>query len=866
MSTDKLYDVDIWPLAKGEELQSAHFEQLRRHIWLLEHYCAGNLNTTELYGKWTGDAAGFAYVEWDRNNWKGWNPGLPPYHYGFPVVKYRWGSGEGEVDIFVFNAVTRGDVIDLNPPVLGGQLNSAYWLLSVDPNKYAHWNYNAGRPDIGADARWIISHHGYDPPPDGEGWLYGRWPAWMELPTHTDPFEQVPHVKQSNIDSARHHPVEPGKEQITKSIRPALQRTYQDGYVGEIPNHTLWVHSDQREKVSEYVHVSGDPAGSIQVGPSYVDAKMSQALQDRALHLIESNYNYLIEVDQDWKESWQYWNTFGVELDVDHDDGCVNKHYGYAGQYRGAFTWPKTYQKGDVVYYDYYWWRCIQLCGAVSGDYAPDGIYGDDYWKKPLHQPDYIKTDPIYVQFSDYLWHCNSSAFEKVLKQIGHYDWYWDENAAVPWFLYQNHYLLMTEHRADPDAGWAKKALERWPIPRGCWRRVWRHTMSWDHDRDEGQKARLGKTVEIDGKKVSMMWPGELGGPPGYDRQLFSVGEIGGYHYDYQQFAHAITQEQYDAMERPGGEETKYTRYYTVVDVEAMFKAAYGSNSSVESRIAGRHDPTVTEWLEDVSGTLRECPVFEMKADLVNDIREALLQLKLLRQTTTVSRTDYHAWDSRQTQYSTSLAAYTAGKSWCDAKSDVDAGGGCYGSVGYVGFVAYNAGAPPFYRTVGSVTLDYQMELAWTQVTITRDAGVCFPATSVGTLIFDVLAMFSTGAEDSCSIGAGSFVFTPPIDDKWHRAYIGQIPVTCEYVHDGAGDEASDWTLVCTFQITPAEPWPPDAMFNFDGAARGTGKDYYKQTSVDVATGSNVALAWELDFDGFDESVFKQDRTNCIEV
>lgn len=877
MSTVELYDPDIWPLASGEEPSSEHFEAIRRHIWLLENPCAGNLDTTILYGKWVGDASNFEYVEYNIHNWKGWNPGTD-YHYGSPIVKYRWGPGTDEVDIFVFFADdTPGDKLDGQPPIIGGQLNKNYWLLSVDPNKYAHFNKNAGRPDIGADARWIVSQHGYKAPPDGPGWMYGYWEAWRELPTHTDPFEQIPHIKQAGIDEARHSPVEQRRNQITQDIRPVMERTYQNGYVGIVPNHTWWVHHDEQEKVSEYVYKSGEPVGSSQIGPSYKDPKYNRAFQDRALHCIEKNYGYLRAVDTEWKQTFNYWSTWGQNLDPDHDGGCPNIE-NYAQTYRGSFTVGQNYDKGEIVYHNLYWWRCIQDLKNAQASEAPGEPGGADYWAKPRHQPDYISGDPIYVQFASYLFNCNSSAFEKVLKDIGHYDWYWDDRGKGgfpedPWWLYQKHYYWMTMHKSDPNAGHNITAMKRYPLPSGCWRRVWRHTMCWDDDRDVGQKARLGKIIDIDGEKVSMMWPGDLGPPPGYDEIENYTGELDGYHYNYRLKALIITRENYDNMD------PDYKQYFIPEDrlpvsgksIEQVFRDSYRTRkNSIESRLKARHDPLATEWWQDPeTSELKEFPVFEIKADLVNDIKAALEQLTLLRQENTVSEQSYIS-SAQDGEFSTALAAYDAGIAECEAETNVTATASFYGDVGYVGLVRYDPAPSAHYSPKGSVSINYQTEKAWVEVTVTKAAGICFPATSVGTLIFDILAS-AYGADVPCSIGVpGVFSFKPPaLDNKWYRAYIGQIPMSCEWEHDGAGDLPTDWNLKCKFRIVPAEDWPDKALFNFDGPSDypgGGGVDRYVQTSVDVTTGSNVGMAWQINLDGFDDSVFEQDRTNYIEV
>lgn len=861
------WETGTWPVVKGDEIQSAHFEDLRKKMWLLEHPCAGNIDTTIEYGKWAGDASHFAYVDYDRNNWAGWNPDTE-YHPGFPVVKYRWGSGSGQIDIFVFKGTSKGDILNVNPPVVGGKLNSL-WLLGVDPNKYSHWNFNAGRPDIEADGRWIIDDHGEQEDEYGNKfWAYGLWKARQELPTHTDPYEQIPHIKSDSVKRARHKPVEKDRNDISIKLQTQSKRTFQDSYIGTPPNHTWWYHHYFPDRVSEYIRLNGEPVDSIQWGPSYIERKMNSAYQDRIQHLIEQNYGYLVKVDDFWIGSWQYWTHHGQDMSPDNDEGCANSIYDYMngrGDWVAFGPWPTGYYyKGNSVWHDGWFWRCI----ADNSDCEPGVTPGwENSWiKEALYQPDYFKSDPVYVQFSDYLHHCNSSAFEKVLKDIGHYDWYWDDKfPAMPWWMYQKHYYLMTQEMADPGTGYQQDAWKRWPLPRGCWRKVWRYTMNWDKNRN--QKARFGKEIDIDGKMVSMMWPSELGDPPGYDQQLVWRGFIEGTHYNSWRYQHTITQELYDRMERPVDEDDYYTRYYCVVDVEGLFRQAYRSNSSIESRIAERHDPQATDWewvYNEHTGkwAWQKVPIFEIYHDLVNDIRDALLQLKLLRQVTTVSVTNYTAWDSRQTHYSTSLDAYTAGKAYCDAETEVIVQAGIYGNVGYVGFVAHNAGTPPYYMTTGTVTLDYQMEKAWVEVTITKDANVCFPAKAVGTLVFDVFAK-ATSVNEACMIGAGSFTYKPPVDYEWHRAFIGHIPISFEQVYIGSGGDPEDWVLRGTFRIVPAEPWPDKAYFNFIGPP---GKDWYQETIVDIETGSAKKLAWELDFDGYDGSVFEEDPYNFVEV
>jgi hypothetical protein len=864
VSTVELYTPEKWPVEKLDEVESLHFAEIRRHAWLITHICAGNINTTEKYGKWIGDDTTYEYVDYNYGNWGSWNPGTE-YHPGLPIVKFRWGVQPHQIDLFIFRGTANGDIVNANPPVTNGKINGL-WLLAPDPNKYEHWNRNAGRPDIEADGRWIIDRHGQEDDEYGNPfWAYGIWKAYEELPLDTRPYKQVPRVKDIRGDRGRHSPLERRKGDITNVLQTQFIRSFQDGFIGEPP--TYWPHVLLSDKISEYVMLDDNPITSAQIGSSYRGAKFSTSFQDRIQHLIEQEYQYAVKVDDFWIKNWQYWCHFGVEMDPTYDAGCVNPHYNYANGRGNWVTGPAQgyYYKGDSVWHANFFWRCI----ADHDSYEPGVAEGwEDYWvKEILYQPNYIKNDPGYVQFSDYLHRCNSSAFEKVLKDIGEYDWYWDPNAAVPWWMYQKHYYHMMLEDSDPGVGHLEDAWKRYPLPRGCWRRVWRYTHSWNHARN--QKARFGKEINIDGKMVSMMWPGELGNPPGYGQQLQWWDVAWGTTYNMWWYQHVITQELYDAMERPGGQEWLYTQYYTVVPVEDLFKAAYRNNSAAENLIARRHDPQDTCWKyvynEGTGGyDWTEFPAFEIYADLVNDMREALLQLKHRGQSTKVAVAEKNI-TAELSGYSSSLLAYAAGKNHCDDRDNTQAGSGLYGNVGYIGFVVAEI-TPDDWDTVGTIRHDFNMQKCWIEVTIDKGADACFPASEVGQLVFDIAAG-GNPEDESCAVGVpGVFSFKPPPNSPNLRAYVGVIPFECTPVHTGAGSDPEDWTIQCKFEIVPAEPWMPDEMFDLPEPPPAQGIDYYMQSNVVVETGSDTAIAWRLNFNGYDETVFEQDPYNFIQV
>lgn len=877
-----------WPLVKSDEITSAHYEDLRKLLWLAEHPYAGNVDICEYYGKWVGDASHWEYVEYTPENWH-WVSD-EDYHPGFPVVLYRWGPDEYDVDIFLFVGQCNDTMLNNNPPVVAGVLNHAFWRLGVNPNKYAHWNKNAGRPDLGthADARWILRQHGYEEFP-GEGWLYAMWEAWKELPTHTDKFEQVPYIKTDDITppKARYRPVEWDRDQITINLATEFPRTFTDGLVGT----TVWVDADTTSKVSEYVPVNGVPVGNTYVGPDYTDNKKNCAIQDRILQAIEHNVQFVTPVNDFWIDRWQWWTIFGKEILVDQDGGCVNGVYDYVSDYEGTFQTGENYYKGCVVDHQGYYYRCLQTLYNATDYYSPTGEGGAGiYWSvtgEPVYQPVYIRTDPIYVMFNDLLFCCNTSAYERVLQIIDEmaedgevrYDWYFDDSEsghpAKDWATYQYYTYYLTLHAGDPDVGWAALGLQRYPPPRGCWRKVWRCTQQWDGTRDAGQEARFGKIIDIDGEKVSMMWPGELGYPPGYcdgtqNSQLYYVGNEGGFNHNYWVYKYLVTQEIFDNMERPVGDEDKYTKYCTVIDVENLFRDAYRVSGRVERHIAERHDPIAIDW-RLVDGNFVKYPIFEAPHTILNDAREALSQLRAYTQEVDVDF-DWNMSSADSAWFDTSLAAYRSGKNQCDALNDL-VESSLFANVGYYGSVRYSDGYG--YNPLGTVSHDWQTSKMWIVVEITKwDLSVVFPTKEVGYVVLDILAknpVTNCQVNDTCTIGvSGVFFYTPPWDDLWHRAFVGNATVNCEWVHTGTGGDPDNWKLVCSIKIehhTSEEQgqWPPEDYFTFIGNGI-TGRDWLRGTRVDIDTGYDKKIAIELDYNGFEAEVFEQDPTNFIEV
>ena len=869
MSTVEIYDPEIWPVKKGDEIISQHWNEIRRHMWLIEHPYAGNIDVTIMYGKWVGSASEHKYVPYDYGNWATSWEAETDYHYGWPIVQFKWGPGDHQIDLFIWNSIGDKHVLKASPPVVNGQISDK-WHLFPNPNMYSHWNRNAGRPDIGADGRYFISQHGSDFSSGGVGWMFGIWKAYQELPLHVNPYKQVSRVKDVQGDRERHSPVEYHKEDTTRRLDTKHIRSFKDGFIGSPP--TYWPHNLIINKIDEYCRLDGDPIDSQQVGDDYREELMCSSYLDRIHHLLAQNYHYSVKVDDYWIKAWKHWCYYGPNnMDPTYDAGCANPMRDYCW---GAGAWtsgPPTYGYytiGSAVYHNTWFWRAIQTSNGVE----PGVTSGwEDYWVKDiLYQPGYIDTDPVYVQLSDYLHHCNSSAFEKVLKDIGEYDWFFDENAAVPWWMYQNHYYLMMLDDANPGQGFADDARARWPIPRGCWRRIPRYTQAWNIARN--QRGRYGKEIMIDGKMVSMMWPGELGNPPGYDEQLqyFATGGNGD-HYNMWYYRHLITQAQWDNMERPVAWTWQYTQYYVVLPIEDMFKQAYRDNPNVERFIRERHDPQDTFWeLYYNHGTgqfeWREYPVYEIFADMVNDMREMLLQLKYIASTKSKEIKQLF-WHNELQEYSTGLAAYQAGKTLPEYEefdtSQFD--------VGYAGFICYYVESHILYAPHDPTIEDAQTHKSLGKVTIiTQDQD--FPSSIAGTAMIRVkyrkhCRVFGTSYKiEGIRVGIGDLVIEDTRDNPYDAEplpwLVGYLPLTAadfNWVYNATSEE---WEYKCEHITNLLDIWPDEDYFD---VTLGDQEWHVWNKELVIDFDINEDMILRIDFNGYDEEVFAWDPYNYIQ-
>jgi len=792
-----------WPVEKGDEIDSALFEDIRKRLWLLTHQNAGHIDLVRKYGKYIDDPPGAGYsTEWTYDNWVGSWEGFTPESPADPgqiMVLFKDGDIE---DLFINYSEMDCDELDDHPPLneTTGMLDSN-WRLYPNPNLYCHYNRNAGRAEIGAAGRWDIRHHSRTEPECEPPLLpYNcKAEAYKFLPQHTPPNLQIPPVKIEETLEDRRSPVEVAAEFITKDLTTQYERSFGD-------DECIYP-----ERLTEYIKEGGEPENTSDQEWQYAaEAKMCKAYQDRVLAAIEYATEFLKQVNEDWIAVWS-WN--------------MSKN---APNWDNVTTWyEEQIVKHEGIYY---------IAIVTNTGHEPPNI---DYWLTPVYQPGCFRNQPVYYPPYDNTmdgladgatpyWVCNGSSYELALKNIipGDesipYDWYWDSDYPFipPWLHFDN--------QADPDNN---------PLPRGCWRRTWRHSM---------------------GRVSTMMWPGDAGLPPGYGSDLIEASKF------------IITQTEYDAIT---DEDKK--KNYRVVDVEGLYDAAYGEEE--EALIAERHDSIAihkykTWQAEPPEWVWHEQPLYEIYHDLVNDLRNALIQLYIIDQAGIVIDTytrDKQAYrePGATPQYDTEAEAYTAGKSACDSSDDEDtliirigeATGKMWMDIGYIGkcknpcevtpfkasgCTAYCQGASGYgteretflLRIMKANELDLNLAEAIVKIGYKGQDTPCTPC-------------------DGCEVGFDDLTVTAAPGDSEKCAYVRLI------LNSGSGYwqyyAGYGWYYICDYVASLISDWPSNPK---------PASEFHRRLTRIDASGWDMDkfCVFEIAWCDVPASIFEEDPTNYI--
>jgi hypothetical protein len=625
----------VWPLeipgerpfAADREIRAAHFEDIRRRLWLLEYARAGNYNLGQVY---------------TISNWAGsWEQYTEPDAADPGDILVLYQDGTERIDYYTNYIEMNNTYLDGHPPAdAEGNVNPG-WRLAPNPNKYCHWNENAGNPSAGeaAQGRWWVRYHSpvpTEPPHDlEEYWMAAKGHYW--LPRQVSPLKQLPPVSEDEVITERHQSVELQKDFIVQNVSTTYERTPDDP-------------DNKPRRLTEYASENAepsDPDGEIvgaaeceESGQCAMAQKMNRAYLDRIIHTAEQLGHvspqgwFLKPIDADWLANWQW--------AVTRSGGFAQRAWRW-GDYPGH-----EWEVGDIVWKDTSEDEVLYICinehtGAAANEPGV-GVDWEDYWITPAYNPEYFALQPVYSELcgsikvhpadsNSWLWGCNDSAYELLLKHLGgdesvyskwaadhgtyfvddivwdeerevcrrcklehessesyrpdeeitaywgevtQFDWWWDEtHPSVP------HWLRLIRDSMEPN-----DPDDYWPLSRGCWRRTWKHA-----------PGRLG----------TMMWPGECGDPPGYHPLKL-----------------IISQAAYNTIPEAN------RRWYAVVNVEGLHAAAYGEEE--EALIAKRHDPVHIRYISYVENEEQKWaahPIYELHHDLVNDMRNVLLQLHI---------------------------------------------------------------------------------------------------------------------------------------------------------------------------------------------------------------------------------------------
>ena len=397
------WEEGVWPVERKDEIDSRNFEDVRKRIWLLGWPGAGYHNLAVMYGTYVAPD----YVPYDSTHWAGLWTGYEEPNHAEPGEVIVWYKDAGDVvDLYINRVAIDDEGLDANPPIQTGVLDSVHWRLFPNPNRYAHWNHNAGKPLIEADGRWLYIYHGagspYCDPLLTEYVSESRARNW--LPRQLNPYRQIAPTKEGAVVTQRHSPVEQAKSNVT-------------GVLGTSWDRSLDTEQEciQPPRQSEYILNLGEPEitcteESEASNQCAADPKMADAYQAYVIAAIEKASHYVKPVDAAWKATWlafQPKTLWAVDVVFAYKD----------------ITYLVTEE--DVVMY-----ICYAGHTASADDRPGTGTNWQDYWMTPAYSPEYFYYQPVYAHLAgdivtdaslsySWFWACNDSAFELCLRDLG---------------------------------------------------------------------------------------------------------------------------------------------------------------------------------------------------------------------------------------------------------------------------------------------------------------------------------------------------------------------------------------------------------------------------------------------------------------
>lgn len=454
-----------WPIPERTEISSAHFEDLRLFMLLLENLRAGHIGLD--YDSPITAATWEAYV--DDIPYPGETDSPPSLGLeripagwdqtgGVKRVVYRH-DGSVSVDVYCMidtYGLTRTQ-LKANPPTNSeGELN-AFWKHAADPDRITDYDKDSGR--------WITE---FNSGPDGSSSWYEEYsslsmPAWRWAMIQTDPARQREPIKY--LDTER---VIPHRQDVT------LSPTHITHSASMGPNFGLSVKITEGNVHYETKEVSGKEVGI-------------------------AGYQYGVQNGQP-NAVWGDHNTEGVQYHYEPKRQLALQSQIERAVTMGGYVWPT---KDDEEYFEN--WRQIVAGGSPIWDPETSYTYGQTVVHNPGggtwaifsaegsttgHEPNFGESYPWsllrFMPSADALdsvfWGCNESAFELLIKKSGTYSLWLD--TEYPWIpsMYLVERSKMQNHANYPISPTPEDVEAAWPLAAGTLRYTWPKSMGGPKD------------------------------------------------------------------------------------------------------------------------------------------------------------------------------------------------------------------------------------------------------------------------------------------------------------------------------------------------------------------------------------------------
>ena len=459
----------------------------------------------------------------DLNFSQEWGPiGWPYYTAGGEVECdfggdwYMWCPGNLNIDftmdaemkyIGTDNARADGEKRPPDGGIYSKDYNS-YWRRTVNPYNYFHYDVNAHRW-IG-DTRRTGSEE-----PRTDYWTV--YESWRLLPVNTDPKEQVPpytYKDTGRIDwRIAGNKREIDKEHLTDW--PVMDAP-QGSQIGLRTNPSTLVLTTDETNVT----VSWDA-----LTESFITAQ----------HPPMSGSSGLNNQWDPWKETKYDSRCLWAWIDI----ACSR---GFVADVDNDITFKENWLEENRLVVD-----PVTLTGDPG---SPGDTYEDKWWSTVWnldgYRPLYNALQPRYDYLSSRFWGQNGRAIEKVLADLGDYDWWYDINSKyVPYpikDIYGNIYYGEANNHDTPPASGSVAAEWEHPTPHGTWRKVPKWSLSYvdgDEATDPGVDGymRDKESGEPNGSEIVASYPTIMHNGAGPD-----TGEWVHFHSLYSKQAPAISE------------------------------------------------------------------------------------------------------------------------------------------------------------------------------------------------------------------------------------------------------------------------------------------------------------------------------------